>query len=500
MPGYAQSAKEKEIEKVLLTPKTATLWIKETVSPKQDMINFDLPPQAIVETLNIQILEPEGVSVSTVSDEWLEERPEKEVNELLEKIKLVEKERDALKASQDVIGAEIEAWKEQSRRRQNQFQDVLNIIEEARKNLLELHSRLLQIGYELKAKNDELDQLNRRLNEMTGAKKKTRRIYCKLSGLPENIDEITIRYWFTMREAEWRPVYRFELFPSEERLSFIWDAEITQRSGFKWSNVDITLATSELKTLIYPPELPPWVIEPIRSKKQHREGALMMKAAPSAPSDIVSEEAKPEIEEKSAFNLYHLGHQSVESGKTAKLRVMNGDWRAQVYYLMRPFVAPWAFIQAKVSFDNTFQVPQGEGLFFLDGTFISRSPVSIQGLSQVFSFGSDPMVSSKFVLEEKQTGRKGFLKGKQTFLWKWHYEIENSHSFPITLRFEERKPQIRDERIEVKFVELPALKEFEECSPDRWCWELVIKEREKKILRFTVQAEAPEDMEIFPGW
>lgn len=492
------------IEKALLTPKNTTLWIKSVITPEGDTISFDLPPQAITETLNIQILEPGGISIGSLWEEWLEERQEKELRELMEKIKTVERERDAIKTSQDVINAEIESWKEQSRKRYGQPQDVFIIMEEARKRLEELYKRSLQVAYDLRIKNEELEQLNNRLKEMTGNKKKTRRVYCKLLGFSGKEGEITVRYWFTMNESRWRPVYRLELFPSEERLSFIWEAEINQHSGLDWTDVDVTLATSEPTRFLQPPELPPWIIEPIRPvpRKQYGEGRSMMKAVPSAPADIAAEEVQPEVsqEEKSTFSLYHLGKHTIASGKTSRLRVMNSDWPVKVQYLLRPFVSPWAFIQARVNFEKPFHIPQGEGIFFLEGTFVSKSQVSVQGLSHVFSFGSDPLVSSKLIIEERQTGKKGFLKGKQTFLWKWYYEIENSHSHPITLRFEERKPQARDERIEIKFTEIPSLKELEECSPDRWCWEVPVKEKEKQLLRFTIQVEAPEEMEIFPGW
>ncbi|MCX7821915.1 MAG: DUF4139 domain-containing protein [Syntrophobacterales bacterium] len=497
MLGSAEATKV--VESALLTPKSTTLWIREIVTAENGVISFDLPPQAIIETLNIKVLESQNVLVSAVSEEWLEERHEKELQELIERIKLLERERDTIRASQEIVKSEIEAWKEQSRKRYNQFHDVLSIIEEARKRLEELYRKSLEIDYNLKAKNEQLDQLNHRLKEMTGDKKKTRKVYCKLFGSLQDISkEITVRYGFAMKEAEWRPVYRLELFPLEKRLSFIWEAEINQRSGFEWSNVDLTLATSEPVKFLEPPELPPWIIEPL-----HRPLKKTLGMAPLASREAVEGEVQqPQLyeEEKGTFSIYHLGQHTIPSGRPIRLRLMKEDWNVQVRYLVRPFVSPWAFIQAKVNFDRPFQAPQGEGLFFLDGTFISKSTVSFHGLSGIFYFGTDPQVSSKLVMEEKQTGKRGFIRGKQTFLWKWYYEIENAHSFPVTLSFEERRPQLRDERIEIKFIELPALKALEECPPDRWCWEVSVDAREKKIFRFSIQAEAPEDMEILPGW
>lgn len=494
---------ERATEKALFTPKTATVWVKETVAVENRQIVLDLPPQAMTDSLNIQILEPEGLSIESISEEWIEERMEKEVQELTEKIKAIEKQKDALKASQDVVESEIEAWEEQIRQKRDQLQDLISLMEEAQRRLGDLRKQALQISYDVKSKDDELEQLNRRLHEMTGSKKKTKRIYCNLVGLSEDTKEVSVRYWFTMKEAQWRPAYRLELFPSEKRLSFIWEAEVTQRSGIEWSNVDVSLATSEPTRFAQPPDLPNWKIEPARpvAKKSYGEGDVMMQAAPSPPTALY-ERARPEVyqEEKSAFSVYRLGRRDIASGKTARFRIIDKDWQVEVRYLLRPFVSSWAFVQAKVDFQETFQLPPGEGLFFLDGTFISRSNVAVRGLSHVFSFGPDPLVTSKLVLEERQTGRKGFIKGKQTFSWKWFYEVENTHSFPITLILEERKPQAGDERIQLKFVELPSFKAIEDCTPDRWCWEVPMKEREKKTLRFAVQAEAPEDMEIFPGW
>ncbi len=475
----AQSA---TLERVLITPASAKLWFIDETDKNQ--VTIEIPPQAITETFGIEIIEPKDVKVLRIVEEQQSERSEKEIRELLDKIKALEKELELLKTSQRILHMELESWQKQRNYKREKVEDVVAFLEASRNNIDLISKKIVDTSFEIKEKEEELKRLRERFEKLTGNQEKAKVIKCILS----ESSKVKFRYHYVMEGASWSPIYRIELIPSKEEISFTMEGEITQKSGFDWNNVDIELATSEEADIAEPPALPPWIVEIHRPLPREAKLATMEKALSIEPT------------ERPAFAVFKLEKQTIPSGERTIVLLYSSKWKAKTLYLLRPFVSSKAFIQSEAKFDKPMQFPNGKAMLLLDGVLVAQTSLAIQGLKHTFFFGTDPIVTSQMFIEEKQAGHKGLIKGRKTFLWKWYYEIENGHNFPITVKIEERKPQKRDESINITVLEIPDKPTSESEDPNLWTWEFPMKEKEKVKLGFKIQVDAPEEVELSPGW
>ncbi len=498
---FVSRAWSRQITKALLTPKSATLWISEKPMVRESMIRFNLPPQTDPSTLRISIIQPPGAEIINITYRMVEERKEKEVAELNEKIK--ELERDIAHTSEKLkaIKESTEAWIHQSKQKFEKSEEAVNFVSSLEKALLKLHEEMAILQDELKEKRKQLNRLKKRLEEIAGGKKREWIVECNLRGVKNN-SPVELIYSFIIHNAGWNPRYFLDAYPREGKIKFSWLANIWQKTGFDWLNTDIFLATSEIPKSISPPELPEWNIEVFEPLK--RKEFFMSKAMKASPAIFTGKEMprKPGItkELKTGYKIYHIGIHDIPAGKTIPVQVESETWQAKFEHLLRPFVSPWAFIRARVSFKEEMSFPRAETSIFLEGTYIGKENMDIFGSSKEFSFGPDRLVKAKMVLEQKQTGKTGFFKGKKSFLWKWAFIVSNQHNYKVSVRLEERKPIPSDERIELKEVKIPELPKARNDKPDRWAWNFELKPGEKRRLSFLVKVLVPEKLEVDPGW
>ncbi len=493
----------RQVTKAFLTPNSATLWITEKLTVKGGTVHFNLPPQTDPATLRISIIQPSDAEITNITYRMVEERREKEVAELNKKIKELERDIASASAKHRAIKESTEAWIHQSKQKFEKSDEAVKFVSSLEKALLKLHEEMALLQENLKEKRKQLDRLKKQLEEIAGSKKKEWIIECNLSGVKDSLP-VKLNYNFTIHNAGWKPRYFLDAYPREGKIRFSWLANIWQKTGFNWLNTDISIATSEVPEYISPPELPEWnvqVFEPLR----HRESFMLMSKTSKAPDlMLANKETHQQVgitkEVKTGYKIYHIGRHDIPAGKTIPVQVEKETWQAKFEHLLRPFVSPWAFIRAETSFKEEMSFPRAETSIFLEGTYIGKESIEIFGSSKKFSFGPDKLVKAEMVVEQKQTGKTGFFKGKKSFLWKWAFIVSNQHNYKVSVRLEERKPMLSDQRIELKEVKIPHLPKAQNDKPDRWAWKFDLKPGEKKRLSFFVKILVPEKLEVDPGW
>jgi len=500
-PGRANAG---PVKRALLTPKTATIWVEESCRLEPDGAGagrcvLKLPPQALLDTLAVEVMRPDGLELVDIARELVRERDEEQLRQLRQEIEALEQQiarkQGARKAKEGILAL----WRAQAEQGGKSLEETLAFLEASKKTLEEVHAELVDLDRDSEKMRQDLEELRRRWRELSGDQSQHWRITCLLQG-EVSVSQVWLRYHYTLRDAGWRPTYRIDARPRQGEIRFSWEAEIWQRSGRDWQEVELSLATLEPPARLQPPALPPWILQP-RLEQVYRQKALMGEMAPAADLEAKAERKAKAREEKTGYSIYYLGRHSLATGRVHRVRVATETWAAEFRHLLRPFVAPWAFVRGKVEFDRGRNYPRGEAAVFLDGTFVAKAPFEVRGLEQVFFFGTDPLVTATMTLEDKQTGSRGFISKKKSYLWSWSIHLENGHDYPVQARLEERRQQARDERIVLEVVKVPPLPGAkEDHSPEHWAWEFPLAAGEKRDLPFKVQALAPEDMEVDPGW
>ncbi|MBU1002318.1 MAG: DUF4139 domain-containing protein [Proteobacteria bacterium] len=344
---------------------------------------------------------------------------------------------------------------------------------------------------DIKTLDKEIRELEEELGRLTGGSVSILVATVALTGSPTK--QVDLSWSYLLNAAGWTSRYTLNAKPEAALVEFSWDAELWQNTGSPWNDVAVTLATAEFRGGQTPPDLPPWRIRP--------DAPIMRKAAQMFNSDAPQEAltmmagASPTPVVRSQghiFDSFDAGRATLESGSRKRLSMERAAWKAEYDYLVRPAVGPGAYTRAALKFDAAPKYPQGPAAFLLDSALVRKADFSLYDKQFELFFGADPQVKVQFIPLVRQSGESGFLSSKKSHVWDWRVSIDNAKAVPVSLRLEERIPQIGDERIELE-KRLPGA---EEEQGGLAIWTLKLPPGQKTTLEYGYSVTYPKEMNL----
>ncbi|MFO8032508.1 MAG: DUF4139 domain-containing protein [Desulfohalobiaceae bacterium] len=483
------------VQKAVVFPDSARVWQQQSLQlqtkGQTQFTEFTLPAQARPETLRVNLEEGQNVRLSDV--QWQKAKPEEteQVQELRQEIQELEQEKQEANAGLKAVAARISFWEEQTAFRDKNLEDLESLSRKISSSLEQGYMLQTELRQQIQDLEEGIQDLQEKLEEITGTEQASWQISLYLDHAAET-DKIQVNYNYILNDCGWKPLYRLEAKPKQEELLFNWQARVWQSSGQDWQDTELSLATMRTPRRLDPPRIPDWIVRPAPEKPKpmaRKDQALSMEAA--------AESAAPDLERRGTYSIWHLGQRSLAAGERPRLNIQEEAWPAEFVRLLRPSQGEQAFLQVKVQLEEARDIPRGQATFFWDGALLDKRSFRFQGREQTLHFGPDPFVTASLQTREKKSGVKGWLKGKQTYLWDFLLQLENSHDYPVQVRLEEPKPRLRDQRIEAEFEFSP---EPAEKTESLFVWELELDQGQKQDIEMKIQMQAPEDMDIDWGW
>ena len=184
----------------------------------------------------------------------------------------------------------------------------------------------------------------------------------------ETTEEVSIKLELShlQRSCGWKPVYRASLDGYQLKLAY--EAEVTQRTGEDWHEVEMSLSTSQPMGFRDLPELDPWYLRrytPPRAAPDAMQ-PMIMSAAPRAMMkarevseekfDALMEAPSAAVKDQGVSMHFELPHVvSVPSKDTAtKLNIVTLDLPSEVDLLIIPKITADAFRRVKLTNDSKY--------------------------------------------------------------------------------------------------------------------------------------------------
>lgn len=175
-------------------------------------------------------------------------------------------------------------------------------------------------------------------------------------------------------------------------------------------------------------------------------------------ADMLAEAPTPAPQETRRATYARMGHGPARPpGKRGPSRSNARPGRLRSRILIRPSLDPKAFCKPDAAFAQPKELPQGTGIFLVDGAMLDQREFSFAGRGGRF-FSEPILLTCDVTLLNKKTGEKGLFGQKQSFAWDWNLKIRNTASYPAAIRVEEPRPLIRDERIILTLTATPKLR------------------------------------------
>lgn len=271
-----------------------------------------------------------------------------------------------------------------------------------------------------------------------------------------------VRLGYVVYNVDWVPAYSVRLLKGNPKANVDYDGIVSQATGEDWSNVQLTLSTATPSEPSGPGE-----ISPVYVNLQKKE------EMPAADSYMGSPEAQ-------VFGAGEKRYVNVRSGGTAvsyvfpervtvktdelsfrRLRLASFDAPVSLVHVTRPVVEEKVYLRSDLENVSPYVLLPGFVSLFMEGDYIGdaemASEVGVGGNFELW-WGSDPSITVKRLMLERETSRTGLLGGGRRTILDYRIDLENTASTPLMLEVWDRRPVSQSGDIEVRLADVsPAI-------------------------------------------
>jgi uncharacterized protein (TIGR02231 family) len=442
----------------------------------------------------------EGVVLTDISPESVVSIDSEQLAALKTRLENLEARKSRLEARKKGLEATIAFWQSRQKAEQGSLDQLKELAAVMGK---EIEAAMLGVdtaSNELQTLSKEIEKITREITAIQG--KTTTNWKITLGFSAGNEQTIPCVWSYAVTACGWKPIYRLEAVSAENKVRFAWQARVHQGTGMDWNNVRLSLATGRTHMKPTPPAIRPWILQPAQPAGIDSKAFMLEEtAAPRAVMQRAAMPANEAVEErKGTFSTWELGLRTIAAGEDIRVRVKDALWPAAFRYILRPSVSGFGFLHTEITLDSSLDLPRGEAMFLVDGAFLRKQGFSFSGDKLDLFFGPDPLITAKTVLKNKKSGNSGVFTQKKTWIWDWNLIVANDKTIAIQAVIEEPRPLSRDEDIVLSVTASPAPQEAKDDQPEIMTWALDLAPGIEQTISMHVEAKAPEDMDVDPGW
>lgn len=346
----------------------------------------------------------------------------------------------------------------------------------------------------------EIDALNQELEDVTSCAENYKTL--AFDALPEKAQDYHIEIAYVIYGATWRPYYDLRANPSLGKIDLAYFGKIRQTTGEDWTEVSVTLSTSQPAQGGEAPEPVPWYIdlyqpEPVMRAK--RAAAAMSSQAPAeAECDMaagaVREEYAPAPPVESGISIMYplSGKFTVASGDAErKVKICDKSLAARFEYFIMPRYAERAYLTGTVANASGYLFLPGEASTYVGDDLTGRVnlPVIAPDEEVRLSFGVDERVKVQRQTLKSTVGKGGLVKKVSRYEYAYENVIANYHDQEIKCEIVDQLPVPRNPEIKIQDAELNPRPQAEEKERGifRWKPQIPAKGEFKMNLSFAVE-------------
>jgi len=349
-----------------------------------------------------------------------------------------------------------------------------------------------------------LEHLRSELRTIQSAKSRsTKTVQVDLRLAQEGEVEVTLEYM--IGGAMWKPLYDARLVSDKDQVELSCFAEVTQRTGEDWENMNLILSTARPSQNITPGDFQPWYlavheVPQIKRASKTKVGRETIEMQPvTTIQDLLPQAglAAASIEASGITTTFVVDRkESVPSGGES-VRVPIGQWNleGETKIVSRPKNTEGAF--RLVSLTNQGEAPlmPGQVSIFAQSDFLGKTVLGeMIAPDQTFDlpFGRDDKISVKReIISRKKEVKTDKIRIKQTI----KITLKNNGRVARVVSLEEPIPTSKDSRVKVKVTKV----EPEPMTTDvqgKATWEISLSPGEEKAVIISYRVEYPKGVVV----
>lgn len=246
---FASGATLERVASVALTPGRTEITFTG-LSNQLDQQSVQLKADADVTLITVQATK-DFLSVRKIEDQE---------KDLLQKIELLKNKMDVDKNRLAVINSEEDMLAKnaaiggQSGVKASELKEALDLHSQ---RLTDLLQQKLSVNNSIQSQNELLNSIKQQLNEISKKKDSAEMIVTAIVESRQT-RSVNFRMLYNVMDAGWYPSYNARVTGISSPLDVLMNANVFQRSGETWKNVNLALSTGNPNDNATPPELQPW--------------------------------------------------------------------------------------------------------------------------------------------------------------------------------------------------------------------------------------------------
>lgn len=373
-----------------------------------------------------------------------------------------------------------------------------------------VNSRMKQ-DEKVKSINEHILRLQRQINsENELYSKNTSEIVISVSANSTTAATLEVNY--VVANAGWYPIYDLRAINTKSPIQLNYKANVFQRTGEEWKNVNLILSTANPNQSGLKPELYPWYLDfynPVaykqynnkalgrgmRSEAPSEDLAFEMEIAEAAPAQSMAELVSRVQTSLNTEFIIALPYTVASSSKPTLVDIQSNEVKAKYSYSVVPKLDADAFLIAKATGWEEYSLLPGEANIFFEGTFVGKTFIDPNAIGDTLSvsLGRDKRIVVKRE-ELKDLTSKKFIGSNVREEHSWEISVRNTKAEPVTITVEDQLPVTRNKDIEVTSLDNGGAK-FEPVS-GKLIWKLTLQPNETKKLTYRYEVKYPKDKQI----
>lgn len=391
-----------------------------------------------------------------------------------------------------------------------ELEKIANIL---RTRLVDLNNKQMECSLKEKKLNEEIVKVQNQLSQLNAKRNvSTGEIVVSVSA-DAAVPNAKFSLTYNVHNAGWTPIYDLRAADSKSPVKLEYRASIWQNTGVEWKNVKLSVSTGNPSQGGTKPTIMPWWLSfynpnyGLRTKDAGGRQSKQMELL-SAPASIAIAESTTGMDYEAAQSsadyttvsesqttvLYDISipYNIASDNKPHSVSIQNFTIPASYRYYCAPKLDPDAFLLAKITGWDQYNLQSGNMNVFFEGTFVGKSYLDTRSTNDTLdiSLGRDKNVVVQ------RTNLKEFTEKKIIGLNKKEsrsYEIvvRNKKKQEIEIDIEDLIPLSTSNEIEIEALETGGAKFNKEKGLLQWS--MKVASGEEKKFRFGFSVKYPKD-------
>jgi len=372
-------------------------------------------------------------------------------------------------------------------------------LSEIKKETLRLNFNAIKIKERIELLRNQLNTLNVKLQQPTSE------VLVNVSCEQNVTGRLYLSY--TVFEAGWVPAYDIRAKDIQTPVQLIYNARVYQNTGEPWEKASLRLSTANPQQRGDKPELLPWYIDfeqPVVLQRQNlmapaavaEDLEMAIPADKRAMSATAANFTEVDVNQTNLEFAISIPYDIPSDNKQYTINIQDFTLPATYEYYCAPRLDREAFLLARITGWENYNLLSGEINLFFEGTYVGKSYLDVRNTEDTLdlSLGRDRgIVVTRIKLQDLTAERTVGANKRETRTWE--ISIRNNKRQAVDLRLEDQLPISMNKDIEVETIDLSGGNYNKETGIIMWKQRM--EPGTERKLRVSYAVKYPKDKRVF---